>query len=469
MIAIQAVLIIGILAYIVPGRYRLYDIILYDASENVPPNPLIGYAPPAEKMEDCENTSLVFIMLPFSELEPKEGFFDLDGIGKKYHFDEYRAAGKNGILRLVCDVPGSSPHMDIPDWLYQKTGDGKEYSDSSGSGYAPDYSNSLFLEEHKKALQVLSRWCSEDSFIAYVEIGSTGQNGLWSACAPSAEELRPSGSLLSEYAAQYVEAFPEESGIRLLSGALSEYLPGTGGWSDDIGNLSESKTWIRWIGEEGDVPENKTGGQAQNGETAGIDGFKEENEEEITSLWSKGPVGGGLTKEIPMEELLMSRLSDTLGQLRNAHVSFIGPLCPDAEHQDTNGSSMILRDVGYCIYLSRLQTTVDFIDDNLLLHFTFSNIGNAPLYWDWPVTMYIYDRKGVCVREEQLDISLSELLPGKPITVTGFVPYSRVLIKGYSVGLKISSPDGKNHITLAQKGVIPDQQGIHKVYRFGRR
>ena len=64
MIVLQAVMIAGILLYIVPGRYRLYDIVLYDAAENMPANPLIGYAPPAEKPEDCENTDLVFVMLP---------------------------------------------------------------------------------------------------------------------------------------------------------------------------------------------------------------------------------------------------------------------------------------------------------------------------------------------------------------------------------------------------------------------
>ena len=48
LIAVQVILIMGLLFYIVPGRYRLYDIVLYDASENVPANPLTGYAPRAE-------------------------------------------------------------------------------------------------------------------------------------------------------------------------------------------------------------------------------------------------------------------------------------------------------------------------------------------------------------------------------------------------------------------------------------
>ena len=88
MIAIQVVLIAGILLYIVPGRYRLYDIVLYDASEMMPQNPLIGYAPPAENPEDCDKTDLVFILLTLSELEPQEGVFDFDAIEAKYHIAE---------------------------------------------------------------------------------------------------------------------------------------------------------------------------------------------------------------------------------------------------------------------------------------------------------------------------------------------------------------------------------------------
>ena len=88
MIVVQLILILGILFYIVPGRYRLYDIVLYDAAENVPRNPMMGYAPAAQNTEDCAQTDLVFILLPFSEWEPQEGVFNKEGVtGAKTVFD----------------------------------------------------------------------------------------------------------------------------------------------------------------------------------------------------------------------------------------------------------------------------------------------------------------------------------------------------------------------------------------------
>ena len=121
MIILQVILILGILLYIVPGRYRLYDIVLYDASESVPANPLIGYAPSALETEACENTDLVFIEVRFSEWEPQEGIFDTASLEEKFHISEYKEKNKLAVLRFVCDVPGEEGHMDIPDWLYRKT------------------------------------------------------------------------------------------------------------------------------------------------------------------------------------------------------------------------------------------------------------------------------------------------------------------------------------------------------------
>ena len=483
LIAVQLVLIAGLLLYIVPGRYRLYDIVLYDASENVPANPLTGYAPPAEQEADCEDTQLVFILLPFSEWEPEEGVFDTAGIEKKYHLSAYRESGKHAVLRFVCDIPGDTPHRDIPDWLYQATGDGLPYEDAAGKGYAPDYSNEIFAAAHEEALQALAAWCRRSSFVAYVEMGSVGQNGVWSVTADSAEEIAPAEETLRLYAGQYEEAFPADGEIRLLGSAGADQYIACGSWKDVLGDAEGTAGWIlqslQPVGASGDEDGEKNGrtgmqgaekasGESGSGagQEAGQDPASADGAEAGAALWKSEPAGGGLTDTVPMDDLLMEHLSGTLDQVRNSHISFIGPLCPDADRQKTNGSEMILRNVGYCLYLSRLQTTVDFIDDDLLLHFTFSNIGNAPMYWDWPVNMYVYDRSGTCIREQRLDLNLSDLVPDRDLTVVGRVPFSTRLLQGYSVGILITSPDGTEHITLAQKGVIPDGKGTHMVYRY---
>jgi hypothetical protein len=467
MIAVQAVLILGLLFYIVPGRYRLYDIVLYDAAENVPQNPLMGYAPPAQNAEDCAQTDLVFILLPFSEWEPQEGVFDREGVTEKYHLEEYKAGKKHAVLRFVCDIPSIEAHMDIPEWLRAVSG-GMEYDDASGKGYAPDYGNEIFLQAHKEALDALASWCREDNFVSFVEIGSVGQNGVWTSTADTASGIAPSEEVFGTYEKQYAEAFSQDEDIELLTCAETQTeAPEAGSWNDVLGDKQAVGEWTTRSRERAlsDLQKAEAGEKAGNKVPKAADGEKGE-ELQSPEIWTKAPVGGGLTGSLPMNTLLMESLSDTLEQVRGSHVTFIGPNCPDAEQQAANGSEMIQRDMGYCLYLSRLQTTMDFIHDELQLHFTFNNIGAAPMYRDWPVKMFIYDDHKECIREQTLDLKLSEILPGREVTVTGTLPYSRKLLRGYSVGIAIVSPDGTETITLAQKGVIPNSEGVHRVYRF---
>lgn len=471
LIAVQALLIAGLLIYIVPGRYQLYDIVLYDASEYVPANPLTGYAPDALKPDDCANTDLVFVTVSFADWEPQQGKFDTEGITEKYDLDEYRRAGKHAVIRFVCDIPGEDAHADIPDWLMEQTGDGYAYKDAAGRGYAPDYANKRFVQAHREALQALADWCRQDAFVAYVEAGSLGMNGEWGHDAEGAAV--PSAETRQLYAEQYEEAFPEKDRIRLLFSSGAGPVEGRGSWGDMLGDGQAVANWNSALGNASSAPAgdgadalgNTAGGADADSSNAAMkpDAGKR-NDHEAGELWMTSPVAGALTGTVPVDTLLMENLSDTLDQIRSSHVSFIGPVCPDADQQLTNGSEMILRNVGYCIYLSRLQTTVDFIDDDLQLHMTFGNIGQAPMYWDWPVSMYIYDRTGTCIRVQTLDLKLSDLLPGQTVTVTGTVPYSRSLLEGYTVGLAIRSPEGET-VTLAQKGVLPDADGIHRIYR----
>ena len=295
LIAVQVILIMGLLFYIVPGRYRLYDIVLYDASENVPANPLTGYAPRAELEEDCEGADLVFIMLPFSEWEPQEGVFDREGVKEKYHIEEHRQAGRHAVLRFVCDLPSKHSHRDVPDWLCSISR-GVDYKDASGKGYAPDYGDETFLKAHQEALDALAAWCAEDSFVSYVEIGSVGQNGDWSATAESAADLIPSGQVLEQYRQQYEEAFSGDEDILLLqSGSISAALSD----ADDAEGTRAAGSWKDVIGDAAATAENlsRTG-----------------------AVWEKAPVGGGMTDTIPMDTLLMDNLSDTLDQIRRVLV-----------------------------------------------------------------------------------------------------------------------------------------------------
>ena len=124
----------------------------------------------------------------------------------------------------------------------------------------------------------------------------------------------------------------------------------------------------------------------------------------------------------------------------------------------------VLRRVGYKYYVSKLSTTFSFADDSIDIRLEWENDGSAPLYWDWPVMIKIFDHSGTLVYWETLDLKLSELVPGKTISTVTKVPYLDEIRDGLSVGISIKSYDGKDSVMLAMdmdREIMEDSQIIY--------
>ena len=66
--------------------------------------------------------------------------------------DRWKTEGKHAVLRFVCDIPDDNlMHKDIPDWLFDLTGDGTFYDTSYGKGYSPNYGSEIFIKYHEAA------------------------------------------------------------------------------------------------------------------------------------------------------------------------------------------------------------------------------------------------------------------------------------------------------------------------------
>lgn len=87
---------------------------------------------------------------------------------------------KHIVLRFVCDIPGKEKHMDIPEWLYEKSGHaGTWYDMELGKGFAPDYNNEQIIQHYIKAIEALGGHLGQDDLISYIELGSLGHWGEW--------------------------------------------------------------------------------------------------------------------------------------------------------------------------------------------------------------------------------------------------------------------------------------------------
>ena len=93
----------------------------YKESQAAFGNPLMGYVPSAWYNEVSEDISLLYMDITWAELEPEEGVYNWASIDEENQISRWRKEGKHLVLRFVCDIPSDEEHMDIPEWLYEKS------------------------------------------------------------------------------------------------------------------------------------------------------------------------------------------------------------------------------------------------------------------------------------------------------------------------------------------------------------
>jgi hypothetical protein len=336
-------------------------------------NPYKGFAPDCTNEDLCKEASLVYLELLWSELEPEEGDYRWDEIDRKYDLTRWKSEGKNLVLRFVCDLPTEEEHMDIPKWLYDRTGDGQFYDIEYGRGYCPDYNNEVFIWEHAKVIAEIGRHFEKDGFLRYVELGSLGHWGEWHTYYEANLPRIPQQDIRKKYVAPYIEAFPYA--MLLMRRPFSELPEGAGVFNDMTGHPKDTTEWLDWIDEGGEYDEPA----------------EAEELKAAPEIWKKAPVGGEFTSSISMRHLLGLRLSKTLKMVRDSHMTFIGPKIPDPDEDGdiTRAAQKVLKNLGYRYRVSELTMSTQYSSDETMLSLTITNDGTAPIYFDHRMCMYI--------------------------------------------------------------------------------
>lgn len=376
-------------------------------------NAMTGYAPAVDSA-GVTGTTLRYLELTWREVEPEEGQYAWADIEKKYDLAALRAQGIHLVLRFVCDVPGKEQHLDIPDWLYEQTGDGSWYHTSYGQGYSPDYANPVLRAAHRRVIAALAEQFDPDGFAAYVELGSLGHWGEWHIKTGEGLMPMPDEAIRDQYAADYLDAFSHAKLLMRRPFAIAaEHRLGL--YNDMTGHEKDTREWLGWIGNGGWY------GSEPNALTA------------MPTFWQDAPVGGELTSSLSMQEMLQTELSRTLRLIRASHMSFLGPKTPQAEYRQ--GYDAILKSLGYRLRITELRLAP--VGRKTAVTLTLANEGAAPFYWDWPVELYLESPAGETLQTIPLPFALPELLPGQRQTVT-------VRLEGYRPGrtrLTLGIPD----------------------------
>lgn len=421
-IAIFGVAFAAVAISLIPRLYNLSAEADFAFDRSVSGMPMTGYAPSAEE-DFAQQADLVFINMTWAEWEPEQGNYDIAGLEQKYQLDRWKADGKHAVLRFVCDRPGDETHMDIPQWLYERTGDGVFYETDYGRGYCPDYSNETFIEAHRAALQALGEYFSRDTFLAYVELGSLGHWGEWHTLHEAGLPSMPDVEICWQYAGHYSDSFLNAKLLMRRNYVIAAD-GNMGLYNDMAGHEGDTLEWLEWQRDGGyqEIP---------------VGQLPYEPMEEV---WNSAPVGGELTSSIPMDQLLKGDLERTLSLIEQSHMTFLGPHTPLEYEGLEEGSAMVEAKLGYRYWISHLSVDINYMAQTFEVSLTWENSGAAPLYFDWPVMMYVYDRDGDRKYWDSVDLPLTELLPGSAVTTTNSIPFNDLFREGYTIGIGILDP-----------------------------
>ncbi len=368
-------------------------------------NPFMGFAVDATSKTAASEYSLVYIDITFRELQPESpDTFNFEEITENNNIDLWKSQGKHAVLRFVCDVPSDQVHKDIPDWLYDLTADGTFYDTSYGKGYSPDYNNEIFIKYHKQAVAALADYFA-DGFVAFVELGSLGHWGEWHVKREDGIVPMPNAEVRDEYVRHYIEAF---NTVKLMMRrpfeSASYYKLGL--FNDMAGDPEATEEWVYWI--------NNGGEYTQTGEKNALSA--------MPVFWKTSPCGGELTSSLSMEYLCSDGLENTLELIKDTHTTFLGPKCPvsSSDKYDSeiykNAATEMIRALGYRIGISRVEVKKTSEDGSYIICMEWENNGTAPLYYDLPVKLFLTESNGNIKSLADVDIKLSELLPGERIT-----------------------------------------------------
>lgn len=450
--------------------------IRYQSSDDYFVNPLIGYMQNAEESEPYTETSLVYIDLTWRELEPERGQFNWAAIAEANHLSRWRAEGKHAVLRFVCDLPRKEAHRDIPDWLYAATGDGMDYDIDYGRGYCPDYANTVFREEHHRALREIGRYFTENwgAFVSYVELGSLGHWGEWHVKYSDGLPYLPKTEIRKEYVDAYTEAFPN---ARLLSRRSFQEMPaGTGIYNDVTGNVPETERLLRELSEGADF------GSAQ--EEGAI--------KPLSEIWNSAPVGGEYTSSLSMEDMLNRDFRSTLKLIEASHPSFLGPKIPDmraaADDDDRKLSETALLNarkiqgmLGYRYRVTEIGISDAATEDGIWttlyklltgqmgtpqtyksVRVTLRNDGLAPMYFDWPVKLYLMKNgdRTQCTTYPLGGLQLTKIPENAEASAEVLIPTAELDAEHTQLYIGIEDPEtGKPSVQLAMD--VPTLDGMY--------
>ncbi len=358
-------------------------VVRFDAAPGPVDNPLKGWCPYTVVGPLSQPYSMVFLYVPWRELEPVEG---------RFRFQEWEdrawnvplAKGKHIVFRVYADYPGRP--SGVPGWLKAKGVKLTRYSDYGG-GLSPDYNDRRTISAMTSLIAALGRRYDRNPRVAFVEMGLLGFWGEWHTFPRT--ELFASPAVQRTMLEAAHAAFPDKV-------VMTRYPRGPAGQP--------------WLGYFDDMfPEDTEGPEGWKF----LSGMRTSGR---TSNWKVAAIGGEMVPGQAPKWLGSSYL-DTIKKMVDAHLSWVGPYGPaqvqDPSPEFTSRCSALVRTMGYQFQLTGIRLPSVFSQRaGSTVEVMGLNTGIAPFYYRWPVRMALIDRMDRVRQTFALPIDIRGWVPG---------------------------------------------------------
>ncbi|MDP4143617.1 MAG: DUF4832 domain-containing protein [Bacillota bacterium] len=414
-------------------------------SNKVLDNPLMGFAPDGRWIVTGQPYKLVFACITWKDIEPIKGQYDFSSIEKKYNLNYWHEHNVKIILRLVLDYPSTGKHKDIPDWLYEEINrNGTWYDNKYGKGFSPNYENPILLSYHEKLISTLGRKYNKSGDIAFVEIGSLGHWGELHTMQASEYTFIPfpKESIVNQYVKHYINSFPDKLLMMRRPFNISK-VSNIGIFNDVMGNNYETYQLLSWVN------------------LGYFNEYTKTEQAAMPEFWKTSPSGGEFAEgNAGVQYFTSSKINDTIHQAIKSHISWIGPNCP-AKISDTalqENFNKFLKTIGYRFVLSEVSApSTTNSNKAVLVTITVKNIGIAPFYYKWPVSIYLLYLDGKIISKTTLTEDIRNWLPGSHTFSTKISIPSAIKPGNYMLAISIDDPSTERPaVDFANYGRFPE-------------
>ncbi|MFK7859274.1 MAG: DUF4832 domain-containing protein [Granulosicoccus sp.] len=378
-------------------------------------NPLKGWNSGWDGGNDYPESSVGFQYIPWKDFEPSDGNFSRAGVEDR--IDNDGSKNRHLILRLYCDWHGQDRESDCPGWMYTTAGVAR--LQGSNGRYITDFNDPNYIAQAREAIQAFADEYDDDPRIYAVQMGVIGYWGEWHSWG-------------SDFGGDSYD-ITDATKTSILNAYQSSF--------DNAGIMAR----YPWR----EPTKSAIGIGFHNDFFVADNGHSEEFDESITAggQWMNGPIGGEVPPrdegDASSERAALFSGQAGLRVLEAGHYSTMkaGSYRVEAGESNYAGYMRLHKKMGYNyqIDVARFSDTARR-STPFVVEVVGTNIGVAPMYFDWDVQFALLDATNNLKVMEEADSDLTTILPDALFTFSSELALGAVNPGDYKLAIRIIQP-----------------------------